>query len=433
MSPVVTGIVGFILLLALMAMGMRLGFAMLLMGFAGFAYLTKFSAAIAVLARVPFEVVSNYDYCVLPLFLLMANLCLKSGLGKSLFIMTYNWLGKLPGGLSVATIGACALFGAASASGVATAATIGMVAIPEMQRYKYDNRLAAGCVAAGGTLGIMIPPSGILIIYGILTEQSISDLFIAGIIPGIILALMFMIMIYIWVRKNPSIAPKGEEISWKEKFISITNSLEMIVLILLVIVGLIIGWFTPTEAGAIGAFGALILPLIRRRLDWQGFKDAIIDALHTTGVIFTILLGAIVFNSFLAVTTIPMEIAQWVSGLGLPPITVIAIILLAYLSLGTFLDEMSMILLTIPIFFPVVVELGFDPIWFGIVIVLVVEMGMISPPVGITMFVVKSIAPDISMGTIFKGVLPFWLTTIIFAFLLVAFPEIALFLPNLGS
>jgi C4-dicarboxylate transporter DctM subunit len=433
MSPVVTGLVGFIMLLVLMALGMRLGFAMLLMGFAGFAYLTKFGAAIAVLGRVPFEVISNYDYCVLPLFLLMANLCLKAGLGRSLFIMTHNWLGRLPGGLSVATIGACALFSAASASGIATAATIGMVAIPEMQRYKYDKRLAAGCVAAGGTLGIMIPPSGILIIYGILTEQSISDLFIAGIIPGIVLALMFILMIYMWVRKNPTLAPKSGETSLKEKFMSITDSLEMIILILVVIVGLIIGWFTPTEAGAIGALGALVLPLIRRRLNWQGFKDAVIDSLHTTGVIFTILLGAIVFNSFLAVTTIPMEIAEWVSSLGLPPISVMAIILLVYLSLGTFLDEMSMILLTIPIFFPVVVELGFDPIWFGIVIVLVVEMGMISPPVGITMFVVKSIAPDITMATIFKGVLPFWVTTIIFAALLVVFPQIALFLPNIGG
>lgn len=433
MSPVVTGLVGFVVLLALMAAGMRLGFAMLLMGFAGFAYLSKFGAAIAVLGRVPFEVISNYDFCVLPLFLLMANLCLKAGLGRSLFIMTYNWLGRLPGGLSVATIGACALFSAASASGIATAATIGMVAIPEMQRYKYNDRLAAGCVAAGGTLGIMIPPSGILIIYGILTEQSISDLFIAGIIPGIVLALMFVLMIYIWVRKNPTLAPKSEKVSLKEKFMSITDSLEMIALILLVIVGLIIGWFTPTEAGAIGALGALVLPFIRRRLNWQGFKDAVIDALHTTGVIFTILLGAIVFNSFLAVTTIPMEIAEWVGGLGLSPIYVITIILLAYLLLGTFLDEMSMILLTIPIFFPVVIELGFDPIWFGIVIVLVVEMGMISPPVGITMFVVKGIAPDISMATIFKGVLPFWVTTIIFAALLVAFPQMALFLPNLGG
>jgi C4-dicarboxylate transporter DctM subunit len=354
-------------------------------------------------------------------------------LGKSLFYMAYSWLGRLPGGLSVATIGACALFGAASASGIATAATIGMVAIPEMQRYKYDAGLAAGCVAAGGTLGIMIPPSGILIIYGIITQQPIAKLFIAGIIPGIVLSLMFITMVYIRVRLNPVLAPLGPQTSLKEKFMSIGNAIEMILLILLVIVGLIIGWFTPTEAGAIGAFGAIILSLIRRRLSWQGFKEATIETIRNTGMIFTILIGALVFTSFLAVTTLPMEIAEWITGLGLSPMTIMIIILLIYLSLGTFLEEMSMILLTLPIFYPVVTAIGFDPIWFGIVIVLVVEMGMISPPVGITMFVVKGIAPDISMGTIFKGVLPFWFITIVFAALLVAFPQIALFLPGISG
>jgi C4-dicarboxylate transporter DctM subunit len=433
MTPITTGIVAFGVLLVLMALGMPIGFAMLLLGFTGFTYLVKLSGALHIIINVPYTLISGYDFSVLPLFLFMASICLAAGLGKSLFYMAYNWLGRLPGGLSVATIGACAIFGAASASGIATAATIGMVAIPEMQRYKYESGLAAGCVAAGGTLGIMIPPSGILIIYGILAQQDIAKLFIAGIIPGILLSLMFVAMVYIRVRLNPAIAPIGPQTSLKEKFGSIGNSIEMIVLILLVIVGLIIGWFTPTEAGAAGAFGAIVLSLIRRRLSWQGFKNATIETIRNTGMIFTILIGALVFTSFLAVTTLPMEVAEWITGLGLPPLSVMIMILLLYLAMGTFLEEMAMILLSLPIFYPVVVALGFDPIWFGIVIVLVVEMGMISPPVGITMFVVKGIAPDISMGTIFKGVLPFWLITIVFAGLLVAFPQLALFLPSIAG
>jgi C4-dicarboxylate transporter DctM subunit len=427
-----TGIISFALLLVLMAAGMPIGFAMILLGFTGFAYLIRFSGAVEVMVTVPYRVISSYDYCVLPLFLLMAVVCLNAGLGRSLFRLAYVWIGRLRGGLSVATIGACALFAAASASSIATAATIGLVAIPEMKRYKYDSALATGCVAAGGTLGILIPPSGILIIYGIFTRQDIGELFIAGIIPGIILALMFMVMIYIRARLNPNLAPPGPTTSLKEKVAAIGDSVEMIILILLVIVGLIIGWFTPTEAGAVGAFGAIVLSLIRRRLSWQGFKDSIIDTMRNTGMIFTILVGALVFTVFLAVTTIPMELAEWVIGLGLSPVAIMAIILLMYLALGTFLDELAMILLTLPIFYPVVTALGFDPIWFGVVIVLVVEMGMISPPVGITMFVVKGIVPDIPIETIFKGVLPFWGIVCVLIALLVAFPQIALFLPGLS-
>jgi tripartite ATP-independent transporter DctM subunit len=341
-------------------------------------------------------------------------------------------IGRLRGGLSVASIGACALFAAVSASSIATAATIGLVAIPEMKRYKYDSGLAAGCVAVGGTLGTLIPPSGTLIVYGIITQQSIAKLFIAGIIPGIILALMYMAMIYIRVRLNPSLAPAGPATSLKEKMAAVGDSFEIIMLVLLVFIGLIIGWFTPTEAGAIGAFGAIVFSLIRRRLSWQGFKDSIVDTICNTGMIFTILIGALIFMAFLAVTTIPMEVAGWISGFALPPVFIMAIIILMYIVLGTFMDEFTMILLTIPIFYPVVITLGFDPIWFGIIIVLVEQMGMISPPVGMTMFIVKGIAPDIPMETIFKGVLPFWGILVIFIALLVAFPQIALFLPGLS-
>jgi C4-dicarboxylate transporter DctM subunit len=433
MSPINTGLIGFGLLLALMAAGMPIGFAMLLLGFTGFTYLVRFSGAFALMNTVSYNTISNYDYCVLPLFLLMAAICLNAGLGRSLFRLAYILIGRLRGGLSVATIGACAIFAAASASSIATAATIGVVAIPEMKRYKYNSALAAGCVAAGGTLGILIPPSGILIIYGIFTRQDIAKLFIAGVIPGIILALMFIAMVYIRVRLNPNLAPAGPATNLKEKMAAVSDSLEMVILILLVLIGLIIGWFTPTEAGAVGACGAILFSLIRRRLSWQGFKDSVIDTMRNTGMIFIIVIGALIFSAFLAMTTIPMEVADWVSGLGLSPTVIIIIIILMYLVLGTFMEELSMILLTIPIFYPVVTMLGFDPIWFGIVIVLVVEMGMISPPVGMTMFVVKGIAPDIPMGTIFKGVLPFWGIVALLAILLVAFPQIALFLPGLSG
>jgi C4-dicarboxylate transporter DctM subunit len=431
MNPITTGIVGMCVFLALMAAGMPIGFSMVLIGFGGFIYLVKLSGALHILASVPFGLISNYDYCVLPLFLLMASICLNAGLGSSLFRLAYVWMGRIRGGLSVATIGACALFAAASASSIATAATIGVVAIPEMKRYKYDSALIAGSVAAGGTLGILIPPSGVLIIYGIMTEQSIGKLFVAGLVPGIILALLFMLTIYIRGRLNPKLVPAGPTTSLKDKVAAIGNSIEMIFLFLLVLVGLIIGWFTPTEAGAIGACGALVLSLIRRRLAWQGFKDSVIDTMRNTGMIFTILVGALVFNAFLAVTTIPMELAGWVGGLGLPPVVIMVLIIVVYILLGTFLDEMAMILLTIPIFYPVVTAIGFDPIWFGVVIVLVVEMGMISPPVGMTMFVVKGIDPDIPIETIFKGVLPFVAAVVFLMALLVAFPKIALFLPGL--
>jgi C4-dicarboxylate transporter DctM subunit len=433
MNAITTGVVGIGILFVLLAAGMPVGFGMMLIGLVGFAYLVRFSAAFAVMATIPYNVVTNYDYCVMPLFLLMAGICLNTGLGKGLFQLVNAWIGRLYGGLSIATIGACAMFAAASASSIATAVTMGLVAIPEMRSYKYDSGLATGCVAAGGTLGILIPPSGVLIIYGIITEQSISKLFIAGIIPGIILALLFMVMIYIRARRNPKLAPPGPSTTFKEKLAISGQSFEMIALLLLVIIGLIIGWFTPTEAGAVGAFGAILFSLIRGRLSWQGFKEAMIDTVRSTGMVFTIILGAFVFNAFLARTTIPMALAGWISGLSLPPVSVMVLIIVVYLILGCVIDAMSMILLTIPIFYPVATALGFDPVWFGILIVLVVEMAMITPPVGMNVYVVSGITRDVPMQTIFKGILPFVIIEACFVALLVAFPQIALFLPSLSG
>jgi tripartite ATP-independent transporter DctM subunit len=431
MTPIMTGVVGLCSLLALLVLGMPIGFAMLLLGFGGFAYLATFSGAVNTIVNVPFNLISGYDYAVLPLFIFMASLCLHSGLGQSLFRMAHAWLGRIPGGLSIATLGSCAVFGAASASSIATTVTIGTVALPEMRRYDYDDRLAVGSVAAGGTLGTIIPPSGMLMIYGIIAQQDIGDLFVAGILPGIVLTIMFVIMVAIWVRINPKLAPLGPRTSMITKLKSILDSLEMLLLIALVIGGLIVGWFTPTEAGAMGAVGAIVLSLARRRLTIKALRDAAMDTIRTAGMIFTILIGALVFTRFLAITTIPMQIAEWVGGLGLSPTVVMILILLIYLLLGTFLEEMAMILLTLPIFLPLVDALGFDLIWFGIIIMLVVIMGMISPPVGITMFVVKGIVPEVPMGTIYKGVLPFWAVSIVFTGILLAFPDLALILPGI--
>jgi C4-dicarboxylate transporter DctM subunit len=430
-SPIVTGIVGIAVLLSLMFVGMPIGFAMLLVGSVGFIYIVKLSGALHILASVPYGLISNYDYCVLPLFLFMGTIILKAGFGRSLFRFAHALTGRLSGGLAVATVFACAVFAAVSSSSIACALTIGLIAIPEMRNYKYHDALASGAVAAGGTLGILIPPSGVFIIYGIMTEQSIAKLFMAGVLPGILLALAFITVIYVWVRLNPAMAPAGRPFLLGELLRAFGGCSEVLALLLLILGGLIIGWFTPTEAGAVGACGAVLLSLLRRQLSWKEFKESIVDTVRNTGMIFIVVTGALVFNAFFAVTTIPMELASWVSTLPLPPAVIMLVIFLAYVLLGTFLDELAMILLTLPVFFPVVTKLGFDPIWFGVIIVLVVEMGMISPPVGITMFIVKGIAPDVPIETIFKGVLPFTISVAVIMLLLLAFPQIALLLPRL--
>ncbi|MHC4684854.1 MAG: TRAP transporter large permease [Planctomycetota bacterium] len=431
MSPFAIGIIGIVVVLLLLFCGFPIGFAMILVGFAGTTYLVNSTAALHVIATKPFNVISNYDYQVLPLFLLTASVCLSAGLGRSLLRLAYNVVGRLPGGLAMATIGACGLFSAISASSIATAVTIGTAAIPEMRSYKYDTALATGCVAAGGTLGILIPPSAILIIYGILTETSIAVLFIAGMIPGVILTLLFMFMIYIHARIKPALAPPGPSTSLKEKFAAIGECTEIMLLMMLVLIGIVVGWFTPTEAGGIAAFGSIVITLFRRRLTWQGFKDAIVDTIVNTGMIFMVLIGAFVMNTFIAMSTIPMELAEMVTGFGLSPIFVIGLIMVMYLILGCVIDTMSMIFLTIPIFFPVVTGLGFDPIWFGVIIVLVTEIAMITPPIGMNVYVIGGVVKDVPMEVIFKGILPFVVVEIAFVMVLIAFPQIALFLPGL--
>ena len=431
MSPFTAGIIGIGVVLFLMACRMPVGLAMGLVGFVGFAYIVRINAAFHVMAMVPFDLISKYDYCVLPLFLLMASVFLATGLGENLFKLAFKWLGHFPGGLAIATIGACGLFSAISASSLATAITMGVIAIPEMRKHKYHPSLAAGCCAAGGSLGILIPPSGILIIYGILTEQSIQVLFAASIVPGIILALIFMSVVYIQGRVNPGLAPRGPKTNVKEKVEAIGESAEIIVLILLVLGGLILGWFTPTEAGAVGAFGAIVISLIRKRLSMKGFGKAVIDTLNSTGMIFLILIGAFILNQFLAVSTIPMELASLVGSFNLPKGLVLGLIILVYIVLGSLIDAMAMVLLTLPVFFPLVTSLGFDPIWFGVILVLIVEMAMITPPIGMNVYVISGVVKDVPMHVIFRGIFPFFLAEVLFVILLIIFPQIVLFLPQL--
>jgi len=433
MSPVTVGIVGFVVLFTLLALGLPIGFGMLGVGFAGFWYLVSQTAALSKIATSPFSTVSSYDLAVLPLFLLMAHITFVSGLSRDLYNLAAKWLGRLRGGLAMATVGACAGFAAVSASSLATAATIGQVALPEMKKYKYQPALSTGCVAAGGTIGILIPPSAVLIMYGIITETSIGKLFMAGVVPGVLEALFYMATIYILCWWKPSLGPQGPSFSLREKVAAFGSCGEIIALIALVLGGLMIGWFTPTEAGAVGAFGAFVFSLIRGRLNWQKFKQAILATMKTTGMVYGILIGAFVFNYFMAVTTIPFMLADLVGGLPLPPLAIMGLVLIVYLLLGCIMDAGAMILLTIPIFFPLALTLGFDPIWFGIIIVRVCEMGMITPPIGINVYVIAGVAPDVPMQTIFKGIIPFLIADLFHVMLLLFVPAIALFLPTLMS
>ena len=430
-TPFMVGIIGLIILLILLFSRMPIGFVMALVGIAGFAYLKGMDSGFSILKIVPYRTWSSYDMSVVPLFVLMGTFSFYTGISRDLYDAAYKWLGHLPGGLGMATIGACSVFSAVSGSSIACAATFGKVTLPEMKRYNYDPALATGCVAAGGTLDIMIPPSVMMIVYAIITGQSIGKLFLAGFIPGALEALFYLATIYILCKRNPAIGPRGPATSFKTKLTSFKGIWMSLLLFVLVIGGLYFGVFTPTEAGGIGAFGAFIFGLAQRRLKWQGFKESLNDAGKTTAMIFTILLGAMIFNYFLAVTRLPNELASLIGGLTMNRYIILTGILLLYIVLGAIMDEMAMVLLTVPIFFPVIVALGFDPIWFGIIIIMMCVLGMIAPPVGMIVYVIAGIAPDIPMFTIYRGAIPFFIAAILLVVLLVAFPQIVLFLPSM--
>ena len=433
MSPVLVGILGFIVLFSLLALGLPIGAGMALVGFVGTWFLISDVAAFTKLAVVPFQTVTDYSLAVLPLFILMAQVVFVSGMGRDLFNLASKWLGHKRGGVAMAAVAGSGVFAAVSASSIATATTMGLVSIPEMRRLKYDPALATGAVAAGGTMGVLIPPSGALIIYGILTETSIGKLFAAGIIPGILEALFYILVIGILCWWKPKLGPPAEKAPLREKIKSLGGCGEIVALIIFVLTGLIIGWFTPTEAGAVGAFGAIIMCALRGRLTWDSFKTAIVDTLKTTGMIYGILIGALIFNVFVAASTIPYVLSEFIGNMALPPHAILVMVLVLYFFLGCFLDVAAMTVLTIPIFFPLVVSLGFNPIWFGIIFVRMAEIAMITPPIGMNTFVIAGVVKEmgIPMETVFKGIIPFLLADFLHVTLLILFPSLSLFLVKL--
>ncbi|MFQ5925387.1 MAG: TRAP transporter large permease [Dehalococcoidia bacterium] len=433
MSSVTAGIVGIALLLLLFLLRMPVAFAMAFVGTVGFAYLAGLEPALSLLAQDIFQMFSSYPLSVIPLFILMGSFAFASGISQRLYKTAYTWVGHLRGGLTMATVLACAGFGAICGSSTATAATMGKIALPEMKKYDYDDTLATGTVAAAGTLGILIPPSTILIVYGILVEESIGKLFIAGVLPGILLTLSFVATVAFLCLRNPAIGPPGVPTSWKEKIKVLTGLIEAGILFLLAIGGLFLGWFSPTQAGAIGAGGAVLIGLGRRQLSWQKFVEAGKDGLRTGCMVIFIITGAVIFGHFMAISTIPFALAYWIGNLAIPPLAVMAVLILIYFIGGFFMDSMALVVVTIPIFFPIVEKLGFDPIWFGVIVVLVAEMGVITPPVGVNVFVLKGIAPEVPLESIYKGIFPFLVALIIVTIILVIFPHIATLLPSLVS
>jgi len=431
MTPTATGLIGFAVLIVLMFLRMPVGFVMALVGYLGFGLLVSWSAASNLVIRDFYSTFSSYNLTVIPLFVLMGQVAFHSGISGRLFNAAHKFFGHLPAGLAIATIGACAGFSAVCGSTSATAATMASVALPEMKKYRYDPALATGVVAAGGSLGILIPPSTIFIIYGIMTEQSIGELFMAGVIPGILLSCFFVLSILIWASLRPDLGPRGPKSTWKEKFRSLFGLIETLLLFVLVMGGLFAGVFTPTEAAGIGAAGTILIAWIGRHLTWKGLKNALYDTTRITCMIFVVVAGATVFGHFLAVTRIPADIGTFVSGLQFPPVVIMGLIILIYLLLGCLMDSLAMIMLTIPIFYPVVLALGFDPIWFGVIIVVVSGMGVITPPVGINAYVVAGVARDVPLHVIFKGTLHMLYAMIALAVLLMVFPEIATFLPKM--
>ena len=402
MTSTTIGIIGVIVLLILMFSRMQIAFAMGIVGFVGVCVLTNIQSGLALLDTIPYRMSSGYTLSTLPLFILMGQFAWKAGMSEELYETMRIWLGRLPGGLAMATIGGCAGFAATSGSSLATAATMATVSLPQMRKYGYNLALATGCIASGGTLGILIPPSIGFILYGIITEVSIGKLFIAGIMPGILLSLLFILTIFIITRIDPSAAPPASATTLRDKILSLKSIWPIVIIFVLVIGGLYGGWFTSTEAGAIGASGALSIGLIRRRISRQAFVEAILETGKVTAMIFIVIIGASILSTFFAASDIPYHLANYVAALPVPPVVILVIILLFYIILGALMDIVSGLVLTMPIVFPVMLDLGYDPVWFGVIFVLMFEIGVITPPVGINVFVIKGVAHDVPLATIFQ-------------------------------
>jgi len=432
-SLTMVGIVGIVILLAvLFFLGMPVGFAMGIVGFCGFWYIVSFKAALSMVGADIWDIFSKYGLTVVPLFVFLGYVAFNSGIAERLYKAAYQWFGHWRGGLAIATIGADELFAAICGSNTATAATMGAVALPQMTKYNYDPRLSTGTIVTGGTLGTVMPPSVVLIIIGLQTEQSIVKLFLAGILPAILLGLLFVLTIFVICRIYPHFGPAGPRTTLKEKIRSLTGVIEAIVIFILVIGGLYTGKFTPTEAGAVGVFFALLVTVPFGRLTWKGLLNSVRDTLKISCMVFFLVTGAIIFGRFLAVTRLPFMVADFAASLEVSRYVILAFVLFIYLVGGCFMDSLGFLVLTIPIFFPLGIALGFDPIWYSIILTMVTTMGAITPPVGVNIYVVKALAPEIELGTIFKSVSFFLLACIISMVILIIFPEIVLVIPGPG-
>jgi C4-dicarboxylate transporter DctM subunit len=429
MNEVLIGSIGLLLLLALFLTGIELAFAMTFVGFVGFAILRSLPAAVDLLAKDFFDAFASYAFVVIPLFVLMGQIAYNSGIAEKMYGTSRKFVGHVPGGLALATVVGATIFKAISGSTLATAATFSSVAVPEMDKYGYNRKLSTGVVASVGTLGILIPPSGTMIILAMITNQSIGKLFLAGIAPGLLIAMLFLATIVIWCRLNPSLAPRGEAAGWKERIRAIPQVFGPLLIFAVTIGGLLAGLFTPTEAGSVGSIAVLLFTLLKRDLDFASFVRSVRESLRMGCMVLMLIGGSAVLGHFVVVSKIPGVVAGWTLGLPLPSCLIIVVILLIYLIGGSFVDDMAFMILATPIFFPVAMKLGYDPIWFAVVIGVTLMIGVITPPVAVAAFIVRNITQE-SIGRIYKGVLPFLITLVLCLFLLFIFPELATYLPR---
>jgi C4-dicarboxylate transporter DctM subunit len=430
MNEVIIGIVGLFVLLAMFLTGIELGFAMAIVGFVGFGILKGFASAYNLVAVDLFDVFTTYGFTVIPLFVLMGQIAFNAGIARRLYDAAYKFIGHIPGGLAMATVAGATAFKAICGSSPATAATFASVAVPEMDRYGYAKKLSTGVVASVGTLGILIPPSVTLILFGIITEQSIARLFMAGILPGLLTAFFFIVVIYGWCKINPSIGPKGERSTWGERLRSLPEVLLVVAIFVVLVGGLMNGIFTPTEAGSVGTMAVLILSVVKKDIAFKGYIKSLLESLRTACMVLMLIAGSTILGHFLAVTRIPILTADWVAGLPLNRYVIMVIISLVYQVGGSFIDDLAFMILATPIFYPAAIKLGFDPLWFAMLIGLTVMIGVVIPPVASNVFVVKNIT-KVPLGVIYSGVYPFLASLIVVTILLFIFPGMATLLPNL--
>ncbi len=427
----IESLLGFVAIFALALLRVPLAFAMAMVGIVGVGVTRGWAPAFASAVQVVEETGFAYTLSVIPLFVLMGNFVARAGLAHELFHAAYAFIGHRRGGLAHATVAACAGFGAICGSSIATAATMSKVAYPSMQKLGYSDAMSTGVIASAGTLGIMIPPSTIMVIYGIITETNIGQLFAAGVIPGIMTALLMMLTIVLMSAHDPEHAPAGEKSSWAERWQALRGIWGVLLLVIVVLGGIYGGFFTATEGAGMGASGAFLFALARGRLNWRVLYEVLVESARTTAMLFALLISATIFANFVNFTTLPGDLRNWITGMGLSPIMVVTLMMAVYVLLGTVMEELTMVLLTIPLFFPVVVQLGFDPVWFGVLIVMVIQIGLVSPPVGMNLFVVNALLPKVGLNNIFRGVWPLVLTMVIALGLLIAFPQLSLWLPSL--